>query len=64
MRVGDIINHLKERNPEEEILIAYWFQEDMGFNDEQWENLIDSEGKIDWSHDAEMFADIAEIEGR
>lgn len=48
MQVKEAIKYLSELKPDQEIIIAWW-EKPEAFTVEEWENVINREGKIDWS---------------
>jgi len=53
MRIGDIVDYLKTRNQDEQILIAWWERKGMfdWVSQEQWDELtVFVEANMDWSH--------------
>jgi len=44
------IKLLQELKPEHHIIIAWWDNDDCEYTEDEWDNIINREGKIDW-HD-------------
>ncbi len=63
MKVSDAIERLKNLNPNDEIIIAWWEADDFpDLNYDQWEYLthLDDAGKTDWSASWDMLSMYAE----